>query len=751
MPFFPQIPTWENATLMTTQFLGLNRGLSIADGEMADMHNMSSDNFPVLSTRQSRGKPVFPVADGGITEHDGAVSGMLGTDRLIVCAGEKVYMDGEEVPITLSAESHMQPKHLVSMGAYVCIWPDKVYFNTANLADHGSMGMKWTPAADAVISAMMCRKDGTNYDMESITVSDTAPAEPEDQQLWLDTSGENDVLKQYSTIYQEWVQVATTFIKIQATGIGKDLKDADVVHLSGVRAGSNTAPVAETKEETLTFTSPNFYLYSSFTTTHVNGVLKHTTASTKTHTITFPVSGIPAGAHVTSARLSFMALPSAYGAKVLTVNGVAVNEDRDTPNVVDVDVTGNGEVSCKFVFQSNNRASSLGDHGGSVQFTDITLNVTYGVTGGGEEEVSDADSKQLEALNTTNIIYGRGDDYIIVAGLLRRHLTLANSIAVELKIPDLDYVCEANNRLWGCSYSRIDGTLTNEIRACALGDFRNWYKFDGTSMESYVMSVGSDGPFTGAFSLQGVPLMWKEDYLHKISGTQPSNYTLNTIKCRGVQDGSWRSLAVVNETLYYKARTDVMAYDGAMPYAVSEKLGTDRYHDAVGGGYRDKYYICMQDDSALWHVYVWDSAKGLWHKEDNVHIPHMASVDGDLVLAVEEEEKTFLRTVGNASKSEEEFPWSVTFGVFGYAYERAKYLSRFNIRAQMTPGSEMTFEIMYDSNKEWENMGTMKSKTLRTFMLPVIPRRCDHCQIRIRGTGKVSIYSIARVFEEGGN
>jgi hypothetical protein len=101
MPFFPQIPTWENATLMTTSFLGLNRGLSIADGEMADMHNMSSDNFPVLSTRGSRGKPVFPVEGGGITEHDGVVSGMLGTDKLIVCAGEKVYMDGEEVPITL--------------------------------------------------------------------------------------------------------------------------------------------------------------------------------------------------------------------------------------------------------------------------------------------------------------------------------------------------------------------------------------------------------------------------------------------------------------------------------------------------------------------------------------------------------------------------------------------------------------------------------------------------------------------------
>lgn len=744
MPFFPQIPTWENATINTQQFLGLNRGLSIADGEMADMLNMTSDNFPVLSTRQSRGTPVFPVEGGGQTAFEGVVSGMLGTDRLIVCSGKKVYMDGEEVPITISDEENMNPKHLVSMGAYVCIWPDKKYFNVTNPSDSGSMGMKWTPADGAVITASMCRKDGTNYDEESITVSNTAPAEPEDQQFWLDTSGENDVLKQYSAMYQEWVQVATTYIKIQADGIGKDLKDADVVHLSGVKVAEATAREA-TDSETLTFTAEEFYLYSTFTT---NANLVSTAASTRSNTVTFNVQGIPDGAKIESAKLSFVTSPSAYGSKVLTANGQKLYEN--TENVLDVEVTGNGDVNCKFVFQSNNNAKTAGSHGGSVWFRQITLTVVYAASQT-DTDVSEADRKQIDALNTTNIIYGRGDSYIIVAGLLHRSLTLDNSIAVELKIPDLDYVCEANNRLWGCSYSTIDGSLTNEIRACALGDFRNWYKFEGTSMDSYVMSVGSDGPFTCAYSLQGVPLMWKEDYLHKISGTQPSNFTLNTIKCRGVQDGSWRSVAVVNETLMYKARNDVMAYDGAMPYAVGEKLGSERYHDAAGGAYRDKYYINMQDSRAVWHLYVFDTAKGLWHKEDEKHIPHMASVDGELVLAVEADGKTALKTVGNASKDGETFDWSVTFGVFGYAYERAKYLSRFNIRAQMEPGSMMTFEIQYDSSGEWENMGTMQAKSIQTFMLPIIPRRCDHCQIRIKGRGKVNIFSIARVFEEGGN
>ena len=39
--------------------------------------------------------------------------------------------------------------------------------------------------------------------------------------------------------------------------------------------------------------------------------------------------------------------------------------------------------------------------------------------------------------------------------------------------------------------------------------------------------------------------------------------------CRGVQKGSWRSLCVVNEVLYYKGRTEICAYDGSVPVAVS--------------------------------------------------------------------------------------------------------------------------------------------------------------------------------------
>ena len=41
------------------------------------------------------------------------------------------------------------------------------------------------------------------------------------------------------------------------------------------------------------------------------------------------------------------------------------------------------------------------------------------------------------------------------------------------------------------------------------------------------------------------------------------------------------------------------------------------------------------------------------------------------------------------------------------------------------------------------------SDSLRTYTIPVLPRRCDHLRYRLSGTGDVKIYSIARTIEIG--
>ncbi len=743
MPYMPDIPSVNVTTIPTTTFYGLNRSLVTSEGEMEDMTNLCSDHFPVIATRLRRKTPAFAGVEGGGHVNCTNPQGLLGTDKLIMADDGKLYADGVEIPgVTLSTEETMQPKHMVSMGAYVLIWPDKVYVNMANPDDHGSMGKKWTAETDAVISAMMTRKDGRDYDAEEITVSATAPGEPADKQLWLDTSGEKDVLKQYSEIYAEWIQVATTYIKIQADGIGEGLKEGDTIFLSGAAQWSEATPAAE--EETAAFPTEDVQLRSTFSTVLKNGSYVSTTPTIAERTKTITVSGIPEGAKITGATLRLTAGRTTFGEKLLTVNGENIVFGE---NSIPVQVTGNGDVSLLFRFQSYNYASTEGSHSGKITISDVVLEVTWGESGGTDEKLA----KQLDSLNTSNMIYAAGDDYIIVAGIIRSNATMANTLTAELRIPDLDYITESNNRLWGCSYSKQDGTLTNEIMSCALGDFRNWYRYEGTSMDSYAVSIGSDGKFTGACTVRGNPIFFKENCLHKIQGTEPSNFSLSTTVCRGVQEGCWRSLAMVNEILYYKSRTDVMAYDGSMPYAIGEKLGKSRWYEASGAAYMDKYYLCMHTEDIEWSMYVYDTIRQLWHREDDSVARHMSSVNGDLYMIRENGSPALVCIGGGSGETEEPFEWMAKFGVSGVTDADQKYVSRFNIRAQLAARSSVTLQIQYDSDGVWHRMGTMQTPIMRTFLLPVVPRRCDHFQVMLTGKGDAKILSISKSYEGGGD
>ena len=155
----------------------------------------------------------------------------------------------------------------------------------------------------------------------------------------------------------------------------------------------------------------------------------------------------------------------------------------------------------------------------------------------------------LEELEGEKILYALGggpeeDDYCVVTGLLERSLTLENvRLRLRRRVPDMDFVCQCGNRLWGCRYGPgADGRILNEIYASALGDFKNFRQFLGLSTDSWTASVGSDGPWTGAVSYLGRPCFFKEDRIHPVTISAYGAHQLDEIPCRGVQKGSHGSL-----------------------------------------------------------------------------------------------------------------------------------------------------------------------------------------------------------------
>lgn len=352
----------------------------------------------------------------------------------------------------------------------------------------------------------------------------------------------------------------------------------------------------------------------------------------------------------------------------------------------------------------------------------------------------------LTDLNGTMALWAVEDDYIVVIGFLDNVQSQSTPITISRRMPEMDFVTESGNRLWGCRYGmNAAGEFVNELYCSKLGDFRNWNSFLQLSTDSYIVSLGTDGPFTGAITHMGYPIFFKENCFHKVYGSIPANFQVQTTACRGVQQGSHKSLAIVNEILYYKAGTAVCSYDGSLPTEISYCLGNVHYSNAVAGAHGNKYYVSMMDLDGGWHLFVWDTAKKLWHREDNFHGTAFAGYKNQLYGA-DEGGTVWTMLSGD---SEEKLNWVWDTGEIGLNMPDMKYISRLTVRMSLENGTEVRLFAKYNQSDEWEPLYALRSTELRSFDFPIKPRRCDYMQLRISGDGPAKVYSITKSIMQG--
>ena len=321
------------------------------------------------------------------------------------------------------------------------------------------------------------------------------------------------------------------------------------------------------------------------------------------------------------------------------------------------------------------------------------------------------------------------------------------SLEIARRMPLVDFLTECDNRLWGCRYGTDrEGNFVNEVYASKQGDFRNWECFQGLSTDSYAVSFGQPGPFTGATGQLGYPLFFREECLHKIFGAEPASYRVQTTHCPGVQAGSHRSIALAGHLLVYKGREGIYAFDGSMPVDISKNLGRRAGANAAAGALGERYYISMEEEGG-WSLYVWDSSLGLWHREDSLQCSHICPQDG-VLYAVDQGTRNILTLLGDEN-AREEVGWEAELAPFGLEDPEQKHIARLVLRLTLDAGSRLTCEARYDGQDRWETLCMVFGTELRSLRLPLRPRRCDHMTLRLRGTGPVKIYSIAKIYEKG--
>ena len=335
--------------------------------------------------------------------------------------------------------------------------------------------------------------------------------------------------------------------------------------------------------------------------------------------------------------------------------------------------------------------------------------------------------------------------WVSLDGSVSREFVSAEVVELERRVPDMDYLTECDNRVWGCSNKE------NVIYACKLGDPTNWFSYRGIAADSYAVTVGSDGPFTGAATCMGYALFFKENTLHKLYGSKPSDFQLSSLRCRGVARNAARSLCVLNETLYYLSPDGVMAWDGSIPAKVSAALDAGRLANvkqAVGGALDGRYYLHVSRENEV-RLLVYDTERGLWHEEDVCSF-EMASTGGQLYLwdgrALWAADPSREAAGQRSEETEQGVEFALTTGDLGLDSPEERYLSRLTLRLDAACRSRVTVEVSYDGGP-WENAAALTVEgPRRNCDLHLVPRRCASLRLRLWGYGQITLRSLAKTF-----
>jgi len=569
---------------MVQNLRGLNLTGTVQDGEWSWTQNTDTRLAPMTRRREKR------IKVGQLTKPNG----LTALDKLCFVDGTKFYYNGyryyegtDTDPVTDSE------KQLIPMGSDIIILPDAKIFNTLT---HQFRPMNVSNTTNGTVTVTLARPDGTPYD--DYTVSDTPPADPENGDLWLDTSETTAVMKSWSAYTGMWVDEYTTCISVEADGIGAGLAIDDAVEVSGLE--------------------------------------------------------------------------------------------------------------------------------------DDTLNGTW------------------------QLLYVE-DDMIVYTGVITAQQTQSTPVTAKREAPAMDFVIEHNNRLWGCS------SEAHEIYCCALGDPTNWRRYLGISTDSWAVTVGSPGPFTGAAVVNSSVCFFKENCIHKVFGTMPSNFQTTVDHYRGVQAGSGKSLVRVNELVYFKSVFDFCAYDGAEVQGCSTALGLGPWTDAVSGTNDRRVYVSMKDGENNWHLLTYDTETGYWMREDNVHAlfftqvlteTFMLTEDGGLWALREGEYARSAWMVGPdfvvtaTPETDQEVPWTLRTGWIGIRLGNNKHIGKIQLMVEMDTGAAMTVRVRKD-NEDWSSGTTYAGAAGRRYTLPIWPRRCDRLMIEMSGTGGAKIINMNWLIEYG--
>lgn len=763
----PQMKYQGNSyQIQTVQFKGLNRRPEPADGEYSDCQNLTTRAFPRLAPRQAR----------AAAEKPGDPTAIFGWDKLVVVADGKLYLENEEI-----CEVNDAPKQFAVVSSKLIVWPDRLQIDLTN-HEVLSMNSEFYQDPSPLFTADSIRMSSLPMVEREYQMTGYRVSSQDDPRPWINYFG-YDAGKIFWDAQSGWTSDGQTPLEpdtvspINGASAGAIIIPKITVQSDGsydyevpavdLSYGQPSEPLSRAEENQMGIfgiltrqesygygdvvrCSADFYQAVRYGTAKkielqpgdrvkIEGaaIQANDQESIRVEAIT---KGTPPDYEDV---LQFAGTPFLVPADYVTlIENIPADNELVVTNIESDD----GDDDCWLTFPRN---ALVGEQ--VLHFTDSFTwkDQTYEVTDHAFYLYDRATESLIEVKWRYRSNQNEDDEYYL---RFRAYSREPAALQVVLPIPELDYICEKDNRLWGVS-NKADNEVydpeTGEYRhytsrvlyASALGLPHRFFDFDGTAADSFQVAVASEGDFTGIIGYSDSVVAMKEDKVYRVFGDYPAAYQMYEYTIPGCAEGSHMSLQIIGEILYYAGRNGIYAYDGSAPQLMSYPLGDVTYEDAVAGTDGVRYYLSCREKS-VWHLFVYDTLHGVWTREDATQAVGFALVEGTLYMAAG----------GNLYKLEqdsgENISWSASFAALEEDTLQRKRWKWLRLRIRLEDGAWMKVYYTPDNGQRTlaEQLSGAGTYTVR---LPLAPMRCDRLTIDIEAQGRGQVQAMERAFYPG--
>jgi hypothetical protein len=321
----------------------------------------------------------------------------------------------------------------------------------------------------------------------------------------------------------------------------------------------------------------------------------------------------------------------------------------------------------------------------------------------------------------------------------------SENITVSNTMPELDVLFECGNRLWGAK--------GDEVYCSRLDDFKNWHTFFGVATDSWNKASRSRGDFTAGIAYKGYPTFFKEQEMFRVYGSSALDFDLYSEGHIGVKDGAGSSLAIAAEALFYYSPDGFAVSYGGTPQLMGAPLGDNlKFAEVYGAGDSSKYWAATTNALGEERLYVYNTLLSQWYIEDDFKT-RWFDYDKGKIFAAETDGNWWLMgeqatPLPEGATIEPAFDSFVEFADFTTEDDNKRSLNKVLIEIDFPGDAASWLEVLvrYDHIGEWTSLCTVTPAEKRAHKIPVIPRRNDHFQLKLKGHGDWRIYNLTYLY-----